>query len=501
MLKQEDIEDYLNNARARKANIGAFAMGHKVYWPQFPGLEEKIYKHINYFFTKLKKETNANIITHGKMSEDYKSAYDAGIFFSDKKLDLIFILVATYTPSAWAVTVLNHIKEVPVVLLCLQPSPGLDYEKGTIHRQLENDNTTSLPEINNALIRSDMKTLDVVVGMLYDDERAWNKIKTWVEVATVCHRLKHDHIGYMGHAYEGMLDMNSDPTMFDGRFGMHVEHISMEDLETFIDDAKEIEIKYKIETIKNIFGMPESGSDTHTVARKVLSEDLEWPARVAVGMEKLIVDKGLTGLAYYYRGLNANKFERMHAGMIIGNSLITSKGIAIAGELDLKNCVAMLITDRLGAGGSFTEFHPIDFREDFLLVGHDGPHHLEIAEGKPVLRNLKVLHGKRGFGPSVEYKVKVGPITCFALTQDFNGKFKFVLAEGESLAGPIPATGNTNTRGKFKPDVRSFLEKWTMEGPTHHFSLGLGNIAHKIELVAKYLNINCVNTTPIKRLW
>lgn len=281
---------------------------------------------------------------------------------------------------------------------------------------------------------------------------------------------------------------------------MHVEHVSMEDLETFVDNATDEEVNEKIKLINEIFKMPEPGADTY-ITKKVLPEDLEWPAKVAVGMEKLVDDKELTGLAYYYRGLNANKFERLQAGMIIGNSLLTSKGIAIAGELDIKNCVAMLMTDRLGAGGSYAEYHPIDFKDDFVLVGHDGPHHLEIAEGKPVLRNLTLLHGKRGFGPSVEYNVKVGPITMFGLTQDFEGQFKFVLAEGESLPGPIPATGNTNTRGKFKPDVRNFLEKWSLAGATHHFSLGVGHIAHKIELVAKYLNINYVLITPIERMW
>ena len=182
--------------------------------------------------------------------------------------------------------------------------------------------------------------------------------------------------------------------------------------------------------------------------------------------------------------------------MIIGNSLLTSRGYPVAGELDLKNCIAMLIMDRLGAGGSFAEFHPIDFKKDFVLVGHDGPHHLLVADGRPVLRKLKVYHGKRGFGPSVEYRIKTGPITILGLTQTYNGRFKMIIAEGESLPGPIPATGNTNTRGKFKPDVKTFLERWTMEGPTHHFALGIGHIGEKIEMVGRCLGIEAAIVTP-----
>lgn len=152
----------------------------------------------------------------------------------------------------------------------------------------------------------------------------------------------------------------------------------------------------------------------------------------------------------------------------------------------------MFIMDKLGIGGSFAEFHPVDFKENFVLVGHDGPHNISIAEGKPVLRSLKKYHGKPGFGAGVEFKIKEGPITMLSISSTHDGKFKFVIAEGESVEGPIPPTGNTNTRGFFKPDVRTFLTKWIKEGPTHHFALGIGHHANSIQKIANYLKIESV---------
>jgi L-arabinose isomerase len=472
--------------------VGIFAIGHCVYWPQFPGLRERILQHYGYFTKQLKGRSRATIITFDDLCDSSRKALEVGDFFSRQQLDLLFCYVATYAPSANVLPVIQR-ANAPTVLLSLQPSSAMDYPRATTAMQLENDNATSLPEISGALARSNRRPVDYVVGTLYEDERAWNKIFDWCEVATTSHELKNARIGLMGHVYEGMLDMNSDPTMFEAHFGMHVEHIEMDDLKKRIDSITEGEVDAKADEIREAFDFPEPGKDP--IVGRVAEEDILWPAKVACGMDKLADDLKLTGLAYYYRGLDDNENERIHAAMIIGNSLLTSRGMPIAGELDLKNCVAMLIMNRLGAGGSFAEFHPIDFDEDFVLIGHDGPHHLGVADGKPVLRALSVYHGKRGRGPSVEYRLKTGPITILGLTQTHDGRFKMVAAEGESLPGPIPATGNTNTRGKFKPDVRSFVERWTAEGPTHHFALGIGHVARKIEMLAKCQNVEFVCVT------
>jgi L-arabinose isomerase len=143
-----------------------------------------------------------------------------------------------------------------------------------------------------------------------------------------------------------------------------------------------------------------------------------------------------------------------------------------------------------------SDLHPVDFREGFVLVGHDGPHHVNIADGRPVLRSLVKYHGKPGHGASVEFKIKEGPITMLSIGVTGQGRFKFVLAEGESVHGPIPATGNTNTRVFFAPDVRTFLRRWVAEGPTHHFALGIGHRAAALARIAGALGVESVITTP-----
>lgn len=85
---------------------------------------------------------------------------------------------------------------------------------------------------------------------------------------------------------------------------------------------------------------------------------------------------------------------------------------------------------------SYTEFYAMDFREGFVLMGHDGPGHIAISDAKPVLRGLGLYHGKRGHGVSVEFKVRNGPVTILGLTQTAEGRFKMLAAEGESIDHP-----------------------------------------------------------------
>ena len=213
------------------------------------------------------------------------------------------------------------------------------------------------------------------------------------------------------------------------------------------------------------------------------------PAAAAVALDKFIEKYHLSGLAYYYNAQPDSDIQAMISSLIVGNSLLNAQGIPMCGEFDIKTCVAMFIMDRLNIGGSFAEFHPIDFKEDYILVGHDGPHHIAIAEGKPVLRSLKKYHGKPGSGASVEFKLREGPITMLGITQNGDGKLKFVIGEGYSRKGPIPPTGNTNTRGHFDPDIKTFLKKWVMAGPTHHYALGLGHRADTISKIADILGL------------
>jgi len=472
--------------RPRTAHIGIFGVGHHTYWNQFPGLREELLAKMDVLVNKV-AATGVRVSTFG-LIDNAEGAYSILAALKAADLDLVFCDMLTYATSA-TFAVLVRSLNVPIVLVALQPMAAMDYSRATTRMQLANDDFCSVTEFTGVAIRMGKQPPPMILGVLDGDEEADQEIRDWCDIAIALHDLQRARIGHFGHPIEHMLDMQTDQAALTAAFGCHIVQTEADDLLRCERQVTAADEEAKRAAILDLFDTPDPGADP--VTSKLTDADLQRATRVACALDRFIDAHRLDGLAYYYEGEPGSPLRDLVTNLIVGNSLLTAAGFPMCGESDLKTCVAMLIMDRLDMGGSFAEFHPIDFREGFVLVGHDGPHHINIAEGRPVLRSLKKYHGKPGNGASVEFKIRQGPITMLGIAINAQGRFKFIVAEGESVDGPIPATGNTNTRGFFKPDIRTFLKRWTREGPTHHFALGTGHRAETIRSLAMILEIEC----------
>ncbi len=470
--------------RTSRVRIGVFGVGYYKYWEQFPGLYDDLMNKQAKFISKFNGK-NVSVIDFG-IVDTPKMAYDVLIKIESSNLDFIFCDMLTYATSGTFGILIKSLS-IPIVLVALQPLQALDYSKATTYMQLANDDICSLPEFAGVAVRMGKAVPEMIIGTLDDDFEADQQIDEYCRIARVLHDLKNVHLGHMGHPINAMLDMHTDATMLTSFFGSHIVQCEANELMKSYESITEGEVADEEKKILDFFDTPDPVSDP--ISMKLTPDDLHIAAKVSVALRKFIETNSLDGLAYYYDGAENSELRKVMSNLIVGNSLLTAKHIPMCGESDLKTLIALLIFDRLDIGGSFAEFHPVDFKEGFVLVGHDGPHNISIADGKPVLRSLKKYHGKPGKGAGVEFKIKEGPITMLSVSSTYEGKFKFVIAEGESVKGPIPATGNTNTRGFFKPDVKTFLKSWMKEGPTHHFALGTGHHAGTIEKIASYLGI------------
>ncbi|MBI3972432.1 MAG: L-fucose/L-arabinose isomerase family protein [Chloroflexi bacterium] len=470
--------------------VGVFGIGPAAYWPQFAGLRERLETYQRQVEDRL-AGMGVEVVSAG-LIDTAPAARAAGVRFAREGVALLVCYAGTYATSSQVLPAVlapaGRGTIAPVLVLNLQPAAALDYPNTDTGEWLANCSACCVPEIATAFARTGID-FHVVSGVLDPDDahtdagaRAWAQIAGWVRAAGAAHALRRSRIGFLGHTYPGMLDLYADLPRWQGLLGIHVELLELEDLETRVETVDEPDVAAKIDQMRATFELDPSVDD----------ESLAWSARVACGLDRLVADFDLQGLSYYYRGLGGNAFERLGASLIAGNSLLTARGIPCAGEGDVQTCLAMLLIDRLGAGGSFTEFYAMDFRDGFVLMGHDGPGHVAMSDRRPVLRQLAIYHGKRGYGLSVEFAVKHGPITLLGLTHTRDGGLKLLAAQGESIPGPILNIGNTNSRLRFALDPAAFVTRWSEEGPPHHCALGIGHQVPTIEKLASLLDVPLV---------
>jgi L-arabinose isomerase len=463
--------------------VGIFGIGLAAYWPQFDGLRRRLEGYQRGVEERL-EAMGAEIVSAG-LVDTPQAARAAGEQLAGAGLDLLMVYTATYATSSQVLPTVRAVG-VPVVILNLQPTRTLDYEGMTTGEWLANCSACCVPEIAGALARARIR-YRTVTGTLLEGDPAWDVLREWLDAAHAVRSLRGARIGFLGHTYPGMLDMYSDLTQVQAQTGAHVEMLEIDDLVERVESADAASIGRKGDEIRSTFDLADAGADP--IAAEITPEIFDWSARVSVGLDRLVEDFELDGLTYYYRGVGGNVAERVAAGLIVGNSLLTARGVPASGEGDLKTNLGMLLLDRLGAGGSYTEFYALDFDEDFVLMGHDGPGHLAIADGKPVARALRLYHGKSGAGLSIEMKVRLGPVTILGVTQTADGRLKLIAAEGESIAGPTFRIGNTNSRIRFGSPPTAFFDAWCAAGPTHHVALGVGHQVSRIRKVADLLGL------------
>ncbi len=463
--------------------IGLFSIGLEAYWPQFEGLKDRLLSY-NAQIAQCLKRSSVSVVNLG-MIDSPEKAVAAGHRFRQSDVDLIFLHVATYALSSTVLPVVRRAK-VPVIILNLAPGRAIEY--AAFNRARDRASMTgewlgwcqacSVPEIANVFQRCRIPFFQVT-GMIADDPLVWSEIQDWIAAARTAHIMEHNRLGLMGHYYGGMLDIYSDLTLQNASFGGHIEMIEVDELAALKRQVGDSDAEDRVKHFQEAFDVQADCS----------LDEVRRAARTSVALDRLVENHTLGSLAYYYKGIGNAENEDTISSIILGTSLLTSRGIPVAGEYEIKNAQAMKIMDSFGAGGSFTEYYATDFNEDVVLMGHDGPGHVAIAEGRVKVRPLGVYHGKVGLGLSVEMSVKNGPVTLLSVVETANGTVKLLTAHGESVPGPILEIGNTNSRYRFPIGARHFVERWNAEGPAHHCAVGVGHIGPKIEKLGSLLGL------------
>ena len=484
-----------------KARIGLYSAGLNTYWAQFAGLKDRLLGYNSFIAEKL---SQVGEVYNFGLVDDETAGRQAGEYFNAHNVDIIFAHSATYFTSSTVLPV-HQICKAPAVWLNLQPTPQMNYAKTGTGEWLAHCVGCPVPEASNAFERAgipfhvvngllglektpEISVTDEVTAHMPQAQKAWAEILEWARAAQVKRAMAHARFGFLGNNYSGMLDMYSDFTMLQAQLGLHVELLEMCDLDSQLNKVTDAEVAEKRAEVERFFTIS-GDSPSDPIAKKPTEEQLDWACRVAAAQERLVKARRLDGLSYYYHGADGNHYEELQGGFIVGHSLLTAKGVPCAGEGDLKTNVAMKICDLLGTGGSFTEIVAMDYLTNTMLLGHDGPFHISISDGKPVLRGMGVFHGKRGSGVSVEANVISGPVTTLGLTQTGAGRLRLIASEGVAVKHPILTIGNTQTHVDFGMPLDDYMDQWFQYAPTHHCAMSVGHNARLFEKVAQLLGV------------
>jgi len=463
--------------------IGLFGIGLDTYWGQFEGLLERLEGYQQQVASGIEMK-GVEVLNAGMVDNPFKAKECASTFASEQ-VDMIVLYISTYALSHNVLPVIQN-SRIPILVLNLQPVAAIDYEKfnaigdrGDMTGEwLAHCQACAAPELASVFNRAGID-YHLITGYM-DEPLVWEEIDEWMRAMKVVKSMRNNRAGVMGQYYNGMLDVYSDLTQQAVTFGNHFELIEFGTLKGIRENVTEEETNDKITQLNNEF----------QVSSECSEEELMRAARTSVALDKLVEEYKLGSLAYYFEGDGDPDYENIVTSLIPGLTLLTGHNVPTAGECEVKNAQAMKIMDILGVGGSFSEFYAMDFNDDIVMLGHDGPAHFKISDGKVGLVPVPVYHGKPGQGLSIQMKVVNGPVTLLSVCQA-DGKVKLLCAEGESVEGPTLQIGNTNSRYRFSLSARDFINQWSMAGPSHHCAIGTGHVASVLHKISRIYNIEC----------
>lgn len=452
-----------------RARVGLLATGHHYYWEQFPRLKDmglSMYARLRALLDPL-----ADVVAPDLVDTPEKSR-QAGEMFKQEDVDLVLVFPFGYTPSMNMVPAVEGLK-IPIRILNAHEDRSYDYASADTTDYLHHEGVCCIPEFAGALANLG-REFKVRTGA-FDDIRLQRELQADFDGAAAARFFRNMNVGLIGQIYTHMSDMPIDELRLLRATGRMLVHPEVEELENAYHRATQEQLEDMYAQFRQMYDVDETVTDEH----------MRFSAQVAVAFNEVITKYDIYAFGYYWWG-ERELITQLRAQSGLAVSRLAALGRPGVTEGDVKTAMAMKLLDLLGGGGVFVEFFAMDFDENSLLMGHDGPSNISVAKGRPRLMHLDVHHGKSGHGLGIDFDMPEGAVTLLSLSQfDAGDTFKLIYSVGEIVAGSILSIGNPNARVRVNRPLHEFVDAWCQQGPSHHIALGLGDHSEALEAFAE----------------
>lgn len=448
--------------------IGLLPTGHFRYWPQFPTLKKmslRMYEDLQAILGSW-----AELVVPELVDTEEK-ARKAGEHFQSEGVDMIVVFPLGYTTSMMIVPAIYDL-DVPIRLLNAHVDKSYDYAKADTTEYLYHEGVCCIPEYSGALTNLG-RTFKVRTGY-FSDPRLQKELQADFRGAAAARFFKSMRVGLLGEVYTHMTDMPIDEHRLLKSTGKMLEQPEVEEVENAFARVTEEQIEDMYHQFRALYEVDDS----------VTNEHLRFSAQAAIAYDEIIRKYDISAFGYYWWG-ERELMTQLRSQSNLAVSRLAALGRPGVTEGDVKSAMAVKIMDLLHAGGMFVEFFSMDFEENFVLMGHDGPSNINMAEGRPRLQHLEIHHGKTGHGLGIDFDMKEGPVTLLNLTQfDAGDRFKMIYSVCEIIPGTILSIGNPNCRVRLAKPIHEFIDQWCQQGPAHHVAIGYGDLSEELEIFA-----------------
>ena len=452
-----------------RPRIGLLATGHFRYWPQYPELKKMGMGMYDELLRMI--EQWADVITPD-LVDTVDRAEEAGEFFKLNSVDMILVFPLGYTTSMMIVPAVKDL-DIPIRLLNAHVDKRYDYTTADTTMYLYHEGVCCIPEYSGALVNLG-KSFKVRSGF-FGDPRLQRELQADFRGAAAARFFKGMKVGLIGEVYTHMTDMPVDEHRLLKSTGKMLERPEVEEIENAFNRVTEAQLDEMYTQFRALYQVDESVTDEH----------MRFSAQAAIAYDEIIHKYDISAFGYYWWG-EREMVTQLRSQSNLAVSRLAALGRPGVTEGDVKSAMAVKIMDLLDAGGMFVEFFTMDFEEDFVLMGHDGPSNINMAKGRPRIQHLAIQHGKTGFGVGIDFDMEEGPVTLLNLTQfDAGEKFKLIYTVGEIVPGSVLSIGNPNCRVRLQRPLHEFMNDWCQQGPAHHIAIGYRDLSEELEIFAE----------------